>query len=73
MMQQWEYITQKNSRRHRVDQARLNELGQLGWELVSVFNNLTGTNYVFKRPGYPGLDQPRSLFDENIDRHGMCT
>ena len=70
MMQQWEYIMQKNSRWHRVDQPRLNELGQLGWELVSVFNNLAGTHYIFKRPGYPGS---RSLFDDNIDRHGMST
>lgn len=61
-MTQWEYLTQKDT----LDDARLtnklNNLGKLGWELVSVCDRPTGAIYIFKRQDR----STRTLFDETL-------
>ena len=44
-MQKWEYkiVT-------RADESEINLLGEQGWELVSVTENLSYFTFVFKRP-----------------------
>ena len=49
----WEYfLLSDRGRMGHVDQAKLNELGQQGWELLSVYREHPDghTNYYFKRP-----------------------
>lgn len=51
--QKWEYthetiVTKARGREDRIDEARLNELGEDGWEMVVV--NDGGTEAIFKRP-----------------------
>jgi hypothetical protein len=47
-MQKWEYRIEIFMLRERV--RRLAELGEEGWELVSVFTESGSTHYAFKRP-----------------------
>ena len=59
-MTQWEYLTQKDSLEDIWLDMRLNNLGKLGWELISVCNSPGGAIYIFKRPD----QRTRPLFDE---------
>jgi len=47
---QWEYHRMKTRDTSGVPATTLNELGKLGWELVSVFPIHAELNYIFKRP-----------------------
>ncbi len=47
-MQKWEYRIEIFMLRER--ESRLAQLGQEGWELVTVFTESGSSHYVFKRP-----------------------
>ena len=46
---EWEYHRMKTPDRQPVTASALNELGRLGWELVSVLHVGGEINYIFKR------------------------
>lgn len=47
-MPRWEYL--KKSSANDLTEIELSNLGNLGWELISVFSSAVRITYIFKRP-----------------------
>ena len=46
----WKYRTETVRDQYGLPDAKLNELGQEGWELVSVVSTPSFYKYIFKKP-----------------------